>query len=1569
MSQRELKVKISPQIDKKLEKLLNALNKKSNVLNVRVKSTVDKKLTKILSDLDGRKVKKLNVKTNLSVDKNLDKLMSDLESKKSKKLDVKAKVTVDDTALKKLQKNSGKTENKKLSITPDTKGVSLFQTAINKIKSGIKDVNNSEISPKVDVSGLSNMTNTLDRLSMGILSFAGRNASKLGKSIAGASIELYDNQKAFVTQMKNLENPKTEQWINDNMSAIQKYGSKTKFEVGELITLMGNLEGAGIESSQSIVTGIAGLSSMSKTPSKALNSISRQVKQMSKEGKVFARDWNAMSEAMGGAAAQRMLTYFREEKGIDNLREAMSRGEVTGQDFFDAINEVGNLEQFQKMAKQSDNLSSSLANMQETLITTLLGTPYDQGPLYSVYEGIVDFINDITDSAPEIAKYAGDFVAKFKKIGNDLFKDFDFGENLKGFMTGLKPFTYLIGSLGKLLGKVNKNGKNTGLIIGGIISASAGWIVFSKLSRGIYGVAKAMKVLNGLGSKGFGSKGSKGGTNPQSFMGNQFGGLINMAKNVGYMLGIAGSIKLLASAYKDIASVNVSWDKALNNLSQMAVVTGATATTLGIIGFALDRLPKAKSSLTTGALSMMGVAGSLVVMSKALEIVGSTKIDKSLGKKVMEMSKVLGICIAGLTALGGIMMIPGVLEALIIGGGVLLAVSAEMVVVTGAMVLVAKETQLLVDEINKLNKMDIPDLNDFSKKLGKLLALEAMFTGFSLVSGALGVVDFITGIMNGLGALGKKMTFVSLTNFTNNVKSFMESVKDIPQINDFKNSLQKLTALQSEFNSMTGIGEGKNLQEIFNQIDQIFIDLDNGFANMANGFATGTLISNLTTITDFVTQLQSTNIPTGESIKNKIDELLGLQKSLLGSYQTNTPDQMSLDLPWIRALGTLADKLSTGNVIATITKIAKFAKNLSTTEIPDVSSLDEKIKNLKAIASALNKFNSKGGFITTVINTAKNFGKMMENGSNGANLNTLIKTLTNIINFVKKISSLEIPTGDTIDTKLKSLKSAMNKVKEFDIEGIKNPPKDISKTLASYEKLVSQMKKFVETINSFPDTDITAKIEMVKNALQKVKDMASSDLFQSGLEKGVQGNISRLKTFITDLSSIATSLQTIVTAGDLSTVNTQIDAIKNALTKITEEGGITAQLQNFPEKLNSKHVVGVINNIVKIGQSLQEINKLTIDDTIKEKIQNIKLALVELASGSPTLAGVIGLLEGVDMTGIPTILKKFLLVGQHLVSIATLEIPDTVSKNIVKIKLALHALAIGGAPLAMITGMFKNVDLAPAERAIQKLISIGGLLGQIPDIDAEAISVKIFKIKSVISDIASIGSAESMGSLATVMTTLKSIIQQLTNFSTQVNTLGVQSGRNFSNGWKTGEGNQIINKVIQIRDRVGLIDFSTAGRRASQSFVNGFDVSRAIDKVRAIQSAIDSLRGKTIDININETTTKRTVKRAHGGIIPEYHSTGGTVGQRGFKQSGTDTVPAMLTAGEFVVKRSVVKALGRHFFDSLNQMNINSAFARMASKVQPNVINNNTTNNINQKVDNMASYNNGLTKLGRVVRA
>lgn len=106
--------------------------------------------------------------------------------------------------------------------------------------------------------------------------------------------------------------------------------------------------------------------------------------------------------------------------------------------------------------------------------------------------------------------------------------------------------------------------------------------------------------------------------------------------------------------------------------------------------------------------------------------------------------------------------------------------------------------------------------------------------------------------------------------------------------------------------------------------------------------------------------------------------------------------------------------------------------------------------------------------------------------------------------------------------------------------------------------------------------------------------------------------------------------------------------------------------------------------------------------------------------------------------------------------------------------------------------------------------------------------------------------------------------------------------------------------------------------------------------------------------------------RQFGGIIPEYHSDGDIIGVN-WTPRGTDTVPTMLTPGEYVLRKKAVESLGLNFLNNLNKYGNKALQSNSGQTIINNVYNTNNAQ-ISQNIDNKSQYLNGLYGIDRLMR-
>lgn len=1661
MAQRQLRVQVTSQVDKSLTDLLSKLDKYSRgTTTINVKAVTNSKdVTALFNTVDKLKNKRVRVDVDSNGNKVL-KVQKDLLALKNKTVSVK--VDADTRSITKVSSDLNGLKGKTFKVNADLSSINKAKSDIDAIDDKVNK--NRTVKIHGDTSGLTAISNALDSISSKVLALSARGALNIGKSFAKDAGELYDAQNEFVNNMRSLDNPLSDKEINSTLKNLSKYGAQTKYNVAELTNLAGALKGAGFDKEfggfDNLTKNLANISALASSPSNALKRVSTQIKQMSLDGKVLARDWNPIRDAIGGTATQKVVQKFKDEYGFDNLADAMKEGKVLGRDFIKVLNEVGQDPALLKAATNTKTLKSAWENMRESLTVGLVGTPFEPGALTPAIDGLVKLMNTVSQNGDVIQNFVSKGVGKAMSLFKEMFGEFDFKQGLKDFVTYLAPVGKGIELLAKGFAKINANGKNTGKILGGIITASAGWLVVSKMARSVRALSSTLGLLKNFKnpfSRG-GSSGSGGASGGSTSL---LGGLTKSLGDSAKMLAFAGSIKLIASAFKDISNTDMDFTEATVKVGTMLTMVTAMAGYATLLGKAIQKFKLGKD-LAVGATAMAGVVTGMLLMAKSMEQLNKIKFDAGkVSGTMLAMTGLVTLVGAIATGIGALMVASEGIGALALGAGLL-----SMLATAGTMVVVAKAMESVAKTVARINKVKLPNAGTFSKKMVNFTALVTEMSLASAISGNISTLALLPSIFGTISNLAQAIQVESIILLANQLTKLQGSVKNIPDKSKFKDTVKKLknmTELINELSSVSGGGiknpvdalksigntfgnivkglevnsitdnitkvtnliatlsqlnmpedltalktKLQNIANIQKTLNSAFADIQfgdkggisnpfihglNAIASFFDGFETGNNIKVFNKVSKFVKDINDLELPDDvSSITSQIQKIGAIHQQLNQAFSTFSLGTVSVSYPIlnaINALGTFFDSLATSNLISTVKKLTQFIEDINSVEVPsDTSAIDEKISNLTNVMNSLKKLGNESW-----IDSINVFSKALDAVGSALDANTLdskLKSFNKLLDFIKKISNLKLDDSglESLETKIDNLKKALQKVSDFKVPTPPDISGDTLKGFENFKKLSDKIKDIVESLNSIPDgLDISSKIESVKNALDKIGELATLNIFgkDTPFNKDVTSNIKSVTEFTSKLSSIASSLNEINSIEDLSGIPAKIEQLRQALQSITQAGENGGSLMSMFDAFKGKSDYGklaeeasnMINSLKTIADALSQIPDLiNIEgsgiETRVAKIQSVLKSLTDSDTGS--FIQDIGKLAKVSeaVGQVTSVVNSFKTMAETLMTI-----PDLINvegsgieTRVAKIKSVLQSLA--SSDDSGLTTSLQNIqklssNIMSAVQAVNNILIIANAINQFPEVNADNFNNSINAIKTAIESLSGINDSDAIiGNLTNVLNTINQLQTALAQFASMASSLGQQSGSNFSNGFVSGLGSRIVDKMNEQKNQIENLGWEALGASISNKIANGFDVSSVLNKIQQIQSAIDSLRGKTVDITINETTVKKTKHAEHGGLI-EYHSTGGTVGGRLFKPLGTDTIPAMLTAGEYVLKRSVSSMLGKQFLDNLNQLNLTQALKALAGHTGHSVVNN-TTNNITQNVDNKASFINGLNEIRGVVR-
>lgn len=330
----------------------------------------------------------------------------------------------------------------------------------------------------------------------------------------------------------------------------------------------------------------------------------------------------------------------------------------------------------------------------------------------------------------------------------------------------------------------------------------------------------------------------------------------------------------------------------------------------------------------------------------------------------------------------------------------------------------------------------------------------------------------------------------------------------------------------------------------------------------------------------------------------------------------------------------------------------------------------------------------------------------------------------------------------------------------------------------------------------------------------------------------------------------------------------------------------------------------------------------------------------------------------------------------------------------------------------------KDLEIGTMQTAVDNLKTmlttlqeVGNMNFKVGEVGTDGtIANVVNEIKNAISEIASLKGYEDManaeGGIAGVQAIVDSMQTAINSLNTLVEPADV-SGQTIAdaliNGFSKVE-TEIPAKVESGADAISTKKFKTKGDKAgttfSDAFKNALDLTVSEDKISlpdvtglasTLAGQFNSAFNSSINLSVNAPTVKGSIvngsgsplqrfagSRQHGGPVTQYLSRGSLVK---FVPRGTDTVPTMLTPGEFVVRKKAVNKFGTSMLAKLNNMDVKGLYNEFvngfgSSQMELNrnntVINNyNTTNNDHRTVNINGGKNErqDRIKAGRFMRS
>lgn len=283
------------------------------------------------------------------------------------------------------------------------------------------------------------------------------------QGLVGEAVNASDSLMKFSKTMEfaNFGKPQ----IESSKKEMKDYADKTVYGLEEILNTTAQLASNGIPNYTELTKAAGNLNAVAGGSSDTFKSVAMMLTQTAGAGKLTTENWNQLADAIPGASGLLQDAMLKNGAYTGNFRDAMAQGQITSDEFNQAITQLGMNDGAVKAATSTDTLTGSWERMKSAVINGLESIIEKIG-----VENITGFINTLSTKIEEVMPSIANFMGKL-------------GEFAKWIADNRESLTWLVGIIGGIT-----------LAIKGLAVASA---VFGTISIVAGGLVVALGALVG----------------------------------------------------------------------------------------------------------------------------------------------------------------------------------------------------------------------------------------------------------------------------------------------------------------------------------------------------------------------------------------------------------------------------------------------------------------------------------------------------------------------------------------------------------------------------------------------------------------------------------------------------------------------------------------------------------------------------------------------------------------------------------------------------------------------------------------------------------------------------------------------------------------------------------------------------------------------------------------------------------------------------------------------------------------------------------------------------------------
>ena len=227
------------------------------------------------------------------------------------------------------------------------------------------------------------------------------------QSLAGDAISSSDALKKFESTMSFAGyDDSTIAKAKDDMKT---YADQTVYDLDTVSNTTAQLAANGIQDYTGLTQAAGNLNAVAGGNADTFKSVAMVLTQTAGAGKLTTENWNQMADAIPGASGKLQEALEKNGAYTGNFRDAMAQGQITADEFNQAIMDLGFTDAAQQAATSTTTFEGAMGNL-EAAVTDGLMQIYDS----IGSENVTGFINSISDGVSAIIPTIKDGISWLK---------------------------------------------------------------------------------------------------------------------------------------------------------------------------------------------------------------------------------------------------------------------------------------------------------------------------------------------------------------------------------------------------------------------------------------------------------------------------------------------------------------------------------------------------------------------------------------------------------------------------------------------------------------------------------------------------------------------------------------------------------------------------------------------------------------------------------------------------------------------------------------------------------------------------------------------------------------------------------------------------------------------------------------------------------------------------------------------------------------------------------------------------------------------------------------------------